>query len=98
MKNRRKQRRFNPLELEGKTGKYKRKKNIEIMEESGRTKQYGERMQSGEIRKASDLESNCSEERNKEVRRKVGLAKEITKAMLIEKKAQVDEMYVSLRV
>lgn len=37
-------------------------------------------------------ESNCLEERNKEVRRKVGLAKEITKEMLIEEKAQVDEM------
>lgn len=86
MKNRKKQRRFNPLELEGKTGKYKRKKNIESWKNPGSTKQYGERMQSGEIRKASDLESNCLEERNKEVRRKVGLAKEITKAMLIKEK------------
>lgn len=31
-------------------------------------------------------------EKNKEVRRKVGLAEEITKAMLIEEKAQVNEM------
>lgn len=65
MKNRRKQRRFNPFELEDKTGKHKRKKNMEVMEESGSTKQYGERMQSGEIRKASDLESNCSEKKIK---------------------------------
>lgn len=32
--------------------------------------------------------------KNKEVRRKVDLAEEITKAMLIEEKAQVDEMLV----
>lgn len=33
------------------------------------------------------------EERNKEVRRKVGLAEEIAKAILIEEKAQIDEMF-----